>query len=124
MLKIIYPFIFLLLCSSLHAEIFTDSIKIDGHYRIFHFIKPAQQIKNYSLVFVLHGSGGNGKQMMERASKLNEISSDEKFIAVFPTGYKNYWNECRKIAPSSANLENINEEGFFEQMIKYYCCPR
>jgi len=120
MLKIICPFIFILFFSSLKSQILTDSIKIDGHYRVFHFNKPPQQIKNYSLVFVLHGSGGNGKQMMERASKMNEISSDEKFIAVFPTGYQNYWNECRKIAPSSANLENINEEDFFKQMIKYF----
>jgi len=119
MLKIICPVIFLMFCSSLQSQILADSIKIDGHYRVFHFNKP-QQIKNHSLVFVLHGSGGNGKQMMERASKMNEISSNEKFIAVFPTGYKNYWNECRKIAPSSANIENINEEAFFIQMIKYF----
>jgi polyhydroxybutyrate depolymerase len=120
MLKIIYTFIFHLFFSSLQAQILTDSIKIEGHYRVFHFNKPAQEIKNYSLVFVLHGSGGNGKQMMERASSMNDISSTEKFIAVFPTGYKNFWNECRKIAPSSANIENINEEAFFKQMIKYF----
>lgn len=120
MLKIICPFIFLMICSSLQAQILADSIKIDGHYRVFHFNKPPQEIKNYSLVFVLHGSGGNGKQMMERASTINDISSTEKFIAVFPTGYKNFWNECRKIAPSSANIENINEEAFFKQMIKYF----
>ena len=120
MLKTIYTSLFLLLSCLVNAQIISDSIQIDGNYRNFHFKKPDQHTRGYSLVFVMHGSGGNGKQMMERASSILDISSSEKFIAVFPTGHKNYWNECRMKAPSSANVENINEEAFFIQMIEYF----
>lgn len=39
---------------------------------------------------------------------------------VYPNGYKRYWNECRKAATSAANIENINESGFFNGMIDYF----
>jgi polyhydroxybutyrate depolymerase len=39
---------------------------------------------------------------------------------VFPDGYKKNWNECRKNAPAAANVENIDENAFFSQMIDYY----
>ena len=34
--------------------------------------------------------------------------------------FRSYWNECRKLATSAANKENINEAAFFEGMIKYF----
>jgi polyhydroxybutyrate depolymerase len=44
----------------------------------------------------------------------------ENILLVYPDGYKRYWNECRKTAQSTANLENINDNAFFEQMIGYF----
>jgi polyhydroxybutyrate depolymerase len=102
------------------SQIMSDSLLIEGHYRVFHYKKPEIDSKGFSLVFVLHGSGGNGPQMMQRVTSFNSISDKEKMIAVFPTGYKNFWNECRKIAPSAANVEQINEEAFFTGMIDYF----
>ncbi|MEO0001227.1 MAG: hypothetical protein RL766_1273 [Bacteroidota bacterium] len=102
------------------AQVISDSLLIEGHYRVFHYNKPAVDSKGFSLVFVLHGSGGNGPQMMQRVKSFDSISDEEKMIAVFPTGYKNFWNECRKIAPSAANVEQINEEAFFAGMIEYF----
>lgn len=71
-------------------------------------------------MFVMHGSGGNGKDMMTSAKRLEERSKEEKLLLVYPDGYKRYWNECRKAATSSANTENINENAFFERMIDYF----
>lgn len=102
------------------AQLLTDSIEIEKHFRSFHFNRPANNKKNKSLIFVLHGSGGNGKQMMAGASKLDQLSGSENFIVVYPDGYKRYWNECRKAATTPPNLENINEEAFFEAMIQYF----
>lgn len=97
-----------------------DSLLVDGHYRSFHFSEPASSSFGASLVFVLHGSGGDGKSMARRAGKLEEKASSEKFIAVYPDGYKRFWNECRKSANSDANIENIDEIAFFEAMIRYF----
>jgi polyhydroxybutyrate depolymerase len=100
------------------AQIINDSLLIEGHYRTFHFLKPANN--NSSLIFVLHGSGGNGLQMRSRATKLEAIAPSENILLVYPDGYKKYWNECRKTANSAANLENINENAFYEAMLGYF----
>ena len=102
------------------AQVISDSLFIEGHYRVFHYNTPAVDSKGFSLVFVLHGSGGNGLQMMQRVKSYDSISDQENMVAVFPSGYKNFWNECRKIAPSAANIEQINEEAFFTGMIEYF----
>ena len=113
--------LFLLLISgSVNAQLLSDSIKVDAHYRTFHFNKPIANLNNGSLVFILHGSGGNGKQAMRSATALEAIREKENFLAVYPDGYKNFWNECRKAAASAANQENINEEDFFVGMIRYF----
>ena len=102
-----------------YSQLVSDSLMIDGHYRAFHFIPEGRQ--SYSdLVFVLHGSGGNGKGMMERTAKMRALAQAENALLVYPDGYKNYWNECRKQANSLANIENINEEDFFKGMIAYF----
>jgi polyhydroxybutyrate depolymerase len=100
------------------AQILDDSLLIEGHRRSFHFLKSPKT--KASLVFVLHGSGGNGIQMRARANSLEGIALTENISLVYPDGYKKYWNECRKTANSAANLENINENAFFEAMIGYF----
>ena len=114
----------LLVYWSLHSysqEIYTtDSLEINGIFRKFTFQEPSKNTKDFSLVFVLHGSGGNGNQMLARVPALVKASSSENFIAVFPFGYKNFWNECRKASPAEANQLNIDEQAFFQAMINYF----
>src|SRR5688572_28546927 len=83
-----------------NSQIITDSILVDNHYRTFYFNKPKPPTNNYKLIFVLHGSGGNGKGMMKPALNLEKESSKEQILLVYPDGYKKYWNECRKAATS------------------------
>jgi len=98
----------------------SDSLLIDGHYRTFHFNKQQSLRNSASLVFVLHGSGGSGKQIAGTALKLEAKASAENVLLVYPDGYKQYWNECRKTADSRANIENIDEIAFFDSMISYF----
>ncbi|RDC65019.1 alpha/beta hydrolase family esterase [Adhaeribacter pallidiroseus] len=102
------------------SQVITDSIIVENHYRVFHFNKPKQALKNYDLVFVLHGSGGNGKDMMQPARSLEKLADKEHFLLVYPDGYKKYWNECRKQATSAANQEDVNEQAFFQGMLDYF----
>lgn len=103
---------------SVNCQIIDDSLLIEKNYRSFHFLKPEKP--NSSLIFVLHGSNGNGLRMREAATKLEEIAVDENITLVYPNGYKKYWNECRKLAKSEANQLNINDNSFFEEMISYF----
>ncbi len=120
-MKLIITGCFVLLASlNLQSQLINDSLWIDGHYRVFHFTKPQNSKTGGSLVFVLHGSGGKGEAMINRSAKLEEQSHSENLMLVYPDGYKKYWNECRKASNAAANLENIDEHGFFDGMISYF----
>ena len=106
--------------TNVQASVVTDSIQIEGNYRAFHFKEPASLKPGASLVFVLHGSGGNGLDMMSQTSRLEEKSQNDNVLVVYPNGYKKYWNECRKAANSLANREDINESAFFDALITYF----
>ncbi|MEP7258642.1 MAG: poly(3-hydroxybutyrate) depolymerase, partial [Flavitalea sp.] len=116
--------LFVLFLAEFHGNVFSqmvsDSFEVDGHYRSFHYRAPAPVSKRASLVFVLHGSDGEGLEMVKHSTKLALEAEAENFILVYPDGYKRFWNECRKNAQSAANLENINEAGFFSGMISYF----
>ena len=119
MQQVLLVTLFFFICPLLiDAQIIDDSIWIEGHQRSFHFLKSGQA--NSSLVFILHGSGGDGLQMQSRTKALEAIASSENILLVYPDGYKKYWNECRKTANSAANIENINENAFFEAMMVYF----
>ena len=68
----------------------------------------------------MHGSGGSGPAMMKRVPEFDGISDQEKMIVVFPSGYKNFWNECRKKSTAEANAIDINEQAFFQGMINFF----
>lgn len=116
-----YPLLLSLLISlSSNAQVITDSIQIEGYFRSFRFNKPTTNSDNASLVFVLHGSGGNGQGMMKGTANLLTKTASENVIFVYPDGYKRYWNECRKASTVLANQLNVNEEAFFQSMIEYF----
>lgn len=100
--------------------IIADSINVEGRYRSFHFRKPNVKSKGFSLVFVMHGSGGSGPSMMQRVKEFDRIADQENMVTVFPSGYKNFWNECRKKSTAEANALDVNEQAFFQGMINYF----
>ncbi len=115
----------------LHTTIFSqnayetvqaDSLQIGEYSRSFLYHKPANVSNKPKLLFVLHGSGGSGKLITQFTehwfSKLADAQGD--VIVVYPNGYKNHWNECRKEANFEANLLNIDDNTFFEKMIEYF----
>ena len=104
------------------AQVVSDSVLIEGNYRSFHFTKPNPNAPLTDLMFIVHGSGGNGLEMRERtmaSSKIEEKAAQVQTLIVYPSAYKKYWNECRKASPAEANVLNINEQAFFDAMIQY-----
>lgn len=101
------------------AQLTSDSLLIENHYRYFHYNKVALR-PSASLVFILHGSGGNGPGSRNSTAALEKKAVEENILLVYPDGYKRYWNECRRLAQTPPNIENINEEAFFSGMIDYF----
>lgn len=118
-LKKYLAFLGILFSVTAQSQILSDSFLIDGNYRTFHFNKSNNINANKNLIFVLHGSGGNGIKSMKGTTKLMELSETENLLLLFPDGYKKNWNECRKNAPAAANIKNIDENIFFTKMIEY-----
>jgi polyhydroxybutyrate depolymerase len=112
----------LLLSTSFAAQsqLVTDSILIEQHYRTFRYYRPATAIKEGSLLFIMHGSGGSSSDMLKHTTKLEAMAAKDKLLLVYPDGYRHYWNECRKYSTAVANKENINENAFFSEMISYF----
>jgi len=118
MRKSILFFLFASIYLNSDAQLISDSFLIDNHYRVFHFNTPVDN--KTTLIFILHGSGGNGEGMIKKAAQLESIAGKENLLLVYPDGYKRYWNECRKMATSLANIENIDDNAFFNKMIEYF----
>lgn len=119
-----FPILLCVICtfslSHSFGEVQIDSLLVEGHYRSFYYLLPANVNSGGSLLFVLHGSGGSGLNMMKSTTKLTQQVAAENVVLVYPNGYKRYWNECRKAASSLANKENIDEASFFNAMIRYF----
>lgn len=111
---------FILSSFLLRAQLQTDSLLIGGHHRSFHFNRPSPSTVRGPLVFVLHGSGGRGLDMMRSVTKMDSMVSSVGGVVVYPNGYKRYWNECRKASPAEANRIDIDEQAFFSSMIRYF----
>ncbi|KAA0989151.1 alpha/beta hydrolase family esterase [Dyadobacter aurulentus] len=102
------------------AQLISDSLLIEGRQRVFVYDKSVKTKPGASLVFVMHGSGGEPRGLVPKAAKLQARAEAENVVLVYPAGYKRYWNECRKASTALANTENVNEEAFFSAMIDYF----
>ncbi|MEO6548601.1 MAG: PHB depolymerase family esterase, partial [Ferruginibacter sp.] len=103
-----------------NCQLIKDSVLIEKHYRSFSYYQPRHNIEDGSLMFVMHGSGGNSGDMINKTTSLEKMSSRDKLLVVYPDGYQHFWNECRKYATSAASKQNINENAFFTAMIQYF----
>jgi polyhydroxybutyrate depolymerase len=86
-----------LLLQVANAQVVKDSIEVEGFYRSFQFNKPMATQPNGSLVFVLHGSGGSGKQMMDATSGLLKTTANEQaFFSSMIDYFVNHYNISRE----------------------------
>jgi polyhydroxybutyrate depolymerase len=46
------------------------------------------------------------------------LAQEKGFLVVYPQGYKNHWNDCRATADYAANIQDIDDVGYFQQMVK------
>ena len=70
------------------------------------------------LLFMFHGSGGDGLSTREVTGYRFDMLADQyKFIVAYPDGYETTWNDCRKGSPQPARVMNIDDESFIEAII-------
>lgn len=71
-------------------------MEVDGieRFYIIHIPKNTDLKDRLPVVLVLHGGGGNAKQMV-KFSKFDNTADKGTFIAVYPEGYKRNWSDGR-----------------------------
>ena len=91
----------------------------DGLQRRWRAYLPAALPENPAMVLLLHGSRGDGALM--RASTFygfDVVAERAGFIAVYPDGFEQHWNDCRGGADYSANLLDVDDVGFLSFLIQ------
>ena len=84
--------------SAYDPALLNESFQHEGVFRQAMFYIPFPlRPEGVPVVFVLHDSGATAKRMMEATTeeRWNELAFREKFIVVYPQGWKRYWNDCR-----------------------------
>ncbi len=95
-----------------------DSVTVKGMMRTFTVYAPATLKPNAPLLFVFHGSGGDGPSMRDvTAFEFDMLADKDGFLVVYPDGFQTTWNDCRKGSPQPARVMNIDDESFVEAMI-------
>ena len=66
----------------------------------------------------MHGGGGNAKGLIRTTrARFNTLANRDVFIAVYPNGVGKSWNDGARDTIGVARKLNINDVGFFEEMI-------
>ena len=112
-----------------NVEVFRDA-PTQGKYKTYSFTHdelirtydvyiPSTLKKDASVFFLFHASRGNSEGMRSSTGYDFEYLAEEKgFLVVYPQGFKNHWNDCRATADYAANIQDIDDVGYFQQMIK------
>ncbi|MFT4615321.1 MAG: polyhydroxybutyrate depolymerase [Bacteroidia bacterium] len=106
---------------TLPGTIESHTVDWDGHSRAYTFYKPANLDPSPALVFVYHGSGGDAQQSRRMFGYAFEaLAEEEGFIVVYPVGFENHYNGCRKAGPYAANQLQIDDVGFMRQLVDLF----
>lgn len=86
--------------------------------RTWRFYRPSQLAERPAVVFVLHGSMGDGRDargMM--AYEFDRLAEAHGFLAVYPDGFDRHWNGCRAHGPYEANALDVDDVGFLRAIV-------
>ena len=106
---------------ALSGEFKQDVLEMEDESRTFDYYLPRKLEPRPALVFVLHGSRSDGRDIRKQTGyEFDRIADTDGFIVVYPNGYEKHWNDCRASAQYSANIKNIDDNAFFKEMFSYF----
>ena len=92
------------------ATLVRSKIQIGRLERTYGYYLPPNLPPGAPLVFVFHGSQQNGERMREAAGYGFDLLADAHgFAVIYPDGYEEHWNDCRRAASYSARKLNIDD---------------
>src|SRR5438105_5403117 len=95
-----------------------SAVTVKGMQRSYVLYIPRNLPPGAPLLFMFHGSGGDGASTREVTGYRFDMLADQyKFVVAYPDGFETTWNDCRKASPQPARVMNIDDESFIEAMI-------
>jgi len=100
--------------------VYTDTSLVSSerqrHYKIY---IPSTLTAGSPLLMVLHGSMQNIDEIRVASGyEFERLAEHHGFLLIYPQGYKNNWNDCRKTASYPAKAENIDDLSFLQALIE------
>ncbi len=92
------PFLFLVIVNCADSTvIISKTVTVDGLSRGYSIQIPSSYDGKNGLpiVFVLHGGGGSGKNMMNFTG-FGKLGEKENFFVVYPDGHNRQWNDAKR----------------------------
>ena len=101
------------------GTIMRRALSVKGMDRTYVQYVPRNLKPNSPLLFVFHGSGGDGQGMREiTGEEFDTLADANSFVVVYPDGFQTTWNDCRKGSPQPARQMNIDDKSFIDAMIE------
>src|SRR5215475_9663235 len=93
---------------------------IGGRERTFIEYVPKTLKPGAPLLFVLHPSGGDAAGMRQYSNfEFDELADKHGFLVVYPDGFDNTWNDCRRGSPFSSKRLKIDDAGFIKSLLDH-----
>lgn len=91
------------------------STVIDKMKRNYSYFIPTNLNDKVSILYILHGAQDTGTIFRKRLGYgFDKIAEKEKFIAIYPNGYKKSWNDCRLETKYPAKTKKIDDYKFLK----------
>jgi polyhydroxybutyrate depolymerase len=93
---------------------------VGGRERTFIEYVPKTLKPGAPLLFVLHPSGGDAASMRQYSNyEFDELADKHGFLVVYPDGFDNTWNDCRRGSPFSSKRLKIDDAGFVKSLLNH-----
>jgi polyhydroxybutyrate depolymerase len=93
---------------------------LEGRERTFIEYVPKTLKPGAPLLFVLHPSGGDAAGMRQYSNyEFDELADKHGFMVVYPDGFENTWNDCRRGSPFSSKQLKIDDTGFIKSLLDF-----
>lgn len=93
----------------------SHTITVDGRERHYVVQAPPTSSAALPVVFFFHGGGGRGENLARVGFR--EMVTRENFLAVYPSGWKNNWNDGRNATRIVSQQEGVDDVKFVRAIV-------